>query len=144
MLGLVFPYQAKRLAWWLKRSLRNDLLCVVWDVKPQLNQWVDAVTCRRSLIAMSSTVYGDTTGSAAACWPDNAQCVGPPAVNYHQSDATDSVCSPATTNSDDFAPDDTVRHITVYNKCNYNNYNKLYCVIRFFLNCNQYFDNSKP
>jgi len=31
MLGLVFPYQTKRLSW---ESLRSDLFCVEWDVKP--------------------------------------------------------------------------------------------------------------
>jgi len=35
--GLVFPYQAKRLAWGTS-GLWNDLFCVEWDVKPQLNQ----------------------------------------------------------------------------------------------------------
>jgi len=35
VLGLVFPYQAKRLAW---ERLQNDLFCVEWDVKPQLSQ----------------------------------------------------------------------------------------------------------
>ena len=35
VLGLVFPYQAKRLA--LER-LQNYLFCVEWDIKPQLNQ----------------------------------------------------------------------------------------------------------
>jgi len=34
-LGLVFPYQAKRLAW---EHFQNDLFCVEWDVKAQLNQ----------------------------------------------------------------------------------------------------------
>ena len=37
VLGLVFPYQAKRLAW---ERLRNDLFCVEWDVKPQPSQSV--------------------------------------------------------------------------------------------------------
>ena len=32
VLGLVFPYQAKKLAW---ECLRNDLFCIKWDVKPQ-------------------------------------------------------------------------------------------------------------
>jgi len=32
VLGFVFPYQAKRLAW---ERLRNDLFCVEWLVKPQ-------------------------------------------------------------------------------------------------------------
>ena len=32
--GLAFPYQANRLA----RRLRNDLFCVEWHVKPQLDQ----------------------------------------------------------------------------------------------------------
>jgi len=35
VLGFVFPYQAKRLAW---GTLQNDLFCVEWDVKPQLSQ----------------------------------------------------------------------------------------------------------
>jgi len=35
VLGLVFPYQAKRLAW---EYLQNDLFCVEWDVKPPLSQ----------------------------------------------------------------------------------------------------------
>jgi len=36
VLGYVFPYQAKRLAW---EHLRNDLFCVEWDVVgPQINQ----------------------------------------------------------------------------------------------------------
>ena len=60
----------------------------------------------RSLIAMSSMVYGD---SAVPCWPDTGSpCV--PDINYGGgaggSDEA-SVCSPATTNadSDDFAVD---------------------------------------
>jgi len=32
VLALVFPCQAKR------ERLRNELFCVEWDVKPQLNQ----------------------------------------------------------------------------------------------------------
>jgi len=32
VLGLVFPYRAKKLVW---DRLRNDLFCVEWDVKPQ-------------------------------------------------------------------------------------------------------------
>jgi len=36
VLCLVFPYQAKRLAW--ERLQKNDLLCVEWDVKPLLSQ----------------------------------------------------------------------------------------------------------
>jgi len=56
---------------------------------------------------MSSAVYGDAAAAAtAACWHGNA-------INYisggggglGDEDATSSVCSPATTNSDDFAPD---------------------------------------
>ena len=31
-----FPHEAKRLAW--GKGLRNDVLCVEWDVKPQLRQ----------------------------------------------------------------------------------------------------------
>jgi len=31
VLGLVFPYQAKRFAW---ERLRYDLFCVEWEVKP--------------------------------------------------------------------------------------------------------------
>jgi len=34
VLGLFFPYQAKRLAWGLGEHLRNDLFCVKWDIKP--------------------------------------------------------------------------------------------------------------
>jgi len=35
VLGFVFPYQAKRLAWdWLGERLWSDLFCVEWDVKP--------------------------------------------------------------------------------------------------------------
>jgi len=41
VLGSVFPYQAKRLAW---GRLRNDLFCVEWDVKPQLSQLYSPVT----------------------------------------------------------------------------------------------------
>jgi len=34
VLGFVFLYQGKRLAW---ERLRNDQFCVEWDVKPQLS-----------------------------------------------------------------------------------------------------------
>ena len=30
VLGLVFPYQAKRFGW---RNIRNDLFCVEWELK---------------------------------------------------------------------------------------------------------------
>ena len=40
VLGLVFPYQAKRLASAPWERLRNDLFCVEWDVRLQLNQSV--------------------------------------------------------------------------------------------------------
>jgi len=50
VLGLVFAYQAKRLAW---GTSPKYLLCVDWDVKPQLNQSV-AYKKPPPLIAKSS------------------------------------------------------------------------------------------
>jgi len=38
VLGLVFPYQAKRLAW---ECLWNDLFCAEWDIK--LSQSVSVI-----------------------------------------------------------------------------------------------------
>ena len=35
------PHQVKRLAWW--KRLRNHLLCVKWDVKPQLIESISDV-----------------------------------------------------------------------------------------------------
>jgi len=35
VLGLVFRTKPR---YWLEECLRNDLLCVEWDIKPQLSQ----------------------------------------------------------------------------------------------------------
>jgi len=40
VLGLVFPYEAKRLAW---GRLQNDLFCVKRDEKPQLSHHSEQV-----------------------------------------------------------------------------------------------------
>jgi len=58
VIGLVFPYQPKRLA---SGSLQNDLFCVEWDVKPQLSQLPRSASDRDQIIY--STVRSESITS---------------------------------------------------------------------------------
>ena len=53
VVGLVFPYQAKRLAW---GTSPNDLFCVEWDVKPQVSQIVKGQGTVGGLPCLSSVL----------------------------------------------------------------------------------------
>jgi len=63
VLGLDFPYQAKRLAWGM-----SPKFCVKWDVKRQLNHsvapfHVKLSSCRTVAFTVTLTIYGMCSGS---------------------------------------------------------------------------------
>jgi len=70
VLGLVFPYQAKRLAW---EYLLHDLFCVEWDVKPSLvaricNLPLAVIVVMQPLRVMLSLFHGLWKLPVITCW----------------------------------------------------------------------------
>jgi len=55
VLGLVFSTPSQETG--LGKRLRNDLFCVEWDVKPQLNQPIRSFLALCAYLRMNETFY---------------------------------------------------------------------------------------
>ena len=70
VLGLVFSTPSQEIG--LGKRVRNDLVCVVWDVKPQLSQMI--AVCSDRLVKLVHTAYKARKLCKHVAEPSTHQC----------------------------------------------------------------------